>query len=221
MPIPDEVELQTPQTKEWPLIPADVYQAEITDIEYKTEPNRYKQEATDPDTKPIMKLEFTIIEEGPHYGRKLWQRMAPIKPLPPKQNGKASWVWRIASALAGHALTHDEGEKYTTSDINGFIHRQIRMTVTESEPKANGKQYNNIDGFLAAKQLLAIFDPKKVQPTQPVAAVSQQEPQTGYEKAKAVANSLPGASVPPESEIEPTAPVSESDSTINVEDIPF
>jgi hypothetical protein len=68
MPIPDGVELQEPQTKEWPLIPADVYQVEITDIEYKEVDNKWKQKTTDPDKKQVMVFEFTIIDEGPHYG---------------------------------------------------------------------------------------------------------------------------------------------------------
>jgi hypothetical protein len=60
--LPPEMELQEPQSKEWPLIPADVYQTEITNIEYKEIDNRWKKEPTDPDKKQIMNFEFTIIE---------------------------------------------------------------------------------------------------------------------------------------------------------------
>ena len=59
---------------------------------------------------------------------------------------------KISSTLSSSAVRYyAEGEQYTTSDINGFIHRQIRMTVSQSEPKENGKVYNNIDSFLHAK----------------------------------------------------------------------
>ena len=97
------MELQEPKAKEWQLIPADVYQTEITNIEYKEIDNRWKKDPSDPDKKQIMNFEFTIIEEGPHYGRKMWKQMAPIKPYPPQQSGKESWVYRLASAMAGHA----------------------------------------------------------------------------------------------------------------------
>jgi hypothetical protein len=221
MPLPEDLELQTPQQKDWPILPADVYQTEITDIEYKEIDNRWKKEPTDPDKKQVMNFEFTIIEEGEHYGRKLWQMMAPTKPLPPKASGKASWIWRIASALAGHALTYEEGEKYTTSDVNGFIHRQIRMTVTQSEPKADGKQYNNIESFVAVKQQLPPFDPEKVKsdekPNEPEAP---KQPPTGYEKFKSVANNLPGTNSASAGQNEALVGA-EEDGEVDPDSIPF
>ena len=203
MPIQDNVELQEPQTKEWPLIPADVYQVEITDIEYKEVDNKWKQKTTDPDKKQVMVFEFTIIEEGPHYGRKMWKQMAPIKPYPP-DGGKETWVYKLASALAGHAITRGEADKFTTSDVNGFIHRQVRMTLSESAPKENGKRYNNIDSFLSVKSDLPLFDEKKV----PNASAP-----SGYEKAKEVASNLPAAN--------PPSALENSSSDMGVAGIPF
>jgi hypothetical protein len=217
MPLPDNMELQEPQSKEWPLIPADVYQAEITDIEYKTEPNRYKKFPTDPDEKQVMNFEFTIIEEGLHYGRKLWQKMAPIKPYPPKQNGKQTWIYRIASAMAGHAITNAEADKFTSSDINGFIHRQVRVTVSESAPKENGKRYNNIESFLSVKQQLPPFDEKKV-PQANKPEPSEQN-QSGCGKFKDAGKSLSEENQPTTEQIEASA--SDISPEINVEDIPF
>lgn len=212
MPIPDGVELQAPQRKEWPLIPADVYQAEITDIEYKSEPNRYKKFAHDPDEKQYMNFEFTIIEEGPLYGRRVWQKMSMIKPYPPTQNGKASWIYRLCTAMAGHPITKGEADKFTSSDINDYIHRQVRVNIIQSAPDNNGKVWNNIDGFMTVKQQLPPFDENKVpkenqadevgqlsnQPSTPQNnpqhyQTAPQQPQTGYEKAQARAASLPGS----------------------------
>ena len=207
------MELQSPQTKEWPLIPEDVYQTEITNIEYKVEPNRFKQKDTDPDEVQRMNFEFTIIEEGSYYGRKVWQKMAPIKPYPPQGKGKSTWVYRLASAMEGHSITKDEADRYGTSNINGYIHRQVRVTVKHSAPNAQGKQYSNVESFLSIKSELPAFDenkvPKENQPdkTSPEAV----RPLTGYEKAKAVAASIPGAKVK-------AKPIEED---IGVEDIPF
>lgn len=218
MPLPETLELPTPQQKEWELIPEDIYQCEITDIEYKVEKNAFKKKDTDPDEVQKMNFEFTIIEEGHWYGRKLWKKMAVTKPLPPRGNNNKSWIFRIASALTGHPLTYEEGEKYTTSDINGFIHRQIRINVVHEISQSDGKTYANIDGFLAAKQQLPAFDESKVNinagSDQPVS----QQPETGYEKAQAVAATLPGANQPAtEANPEPSTASDE----VNVEDIPF
>lgn len=155
------MELQEPKAKEWSLIPADVYQTEITKIDYKEIDNKWRENESDPLKKQVMEFEFTIIEEGPHYGRKLWKQMAPIKPYPPT-GGKESWVYRIASAIAGHPITREEADKYTATSINDFFHLQIRVTVSVTAPKDNGKQYNNIDGFLTIKAPLPKFDENKV-----------------------------------------------------------
>lgn len=160
--LPDNLELQTPQKKEWPLIPADVYQTEITAIDYRVEPNRYKTLATDPDEKQVMNFEFTIIEEGPHYGRKVWQKMAPIKPYPPQSKGKPTWVYRLATAMEGHPITKDEADRFGSSQINDYFHCQVRVNITESPARDNGKQYNNIEAFLTIKEKLPKFDPDKV-----------------------------------------------------------
>src|SRR5438067_1017241 len=107
-------ELQTPQTKEWPLIPADVYQTEITKIEEK---NKFKQYETDPDEVKRINFEFTIIEEGPHYGRRVWQKMAPVKPYPPTGKGKETWMYRLASAMEGHSIPREEADKFGVANI--------------------------------------------------------------------------------------------------------
>lgn len=215
------MELQEPKTKEWSLIPADVYQTEITNITYKEVDNtRWKKKPTDPDKKQVMEFEFTIIEEGQHYGRKLWKQMAPIKPYPPT-GGKETWVYRLASAMAGHSITRAEADKYGSSDINDYSHRQVRITVSETAPKDNGKRYNNIDSFLPAKTQLRVFDANKVpKENQPEA---KNEP-TGYDKAKEVANSLPGAKRASTEQISPdiaeAAKAMENDD-LSVEGIPF
>jgi hypothetical protein len=225
--LPTDMELQEPQGKEWPLIPADVYQTEITNIEYKEVDNRWKKEPTDPDKKQVMNFEFTIIEEGPNYGRKLWKQMAPIKPYPPTQSGKESWVYRLASAMAGHAITKGEADKYGTSDINDFYHRQVRITVSESAPKDNGKRYNNIDSFLSAKQQLPPFDVNKV-PKENQPEPKPETASTGYDKFKATAQGIGTGNRPAQSQNEPPVAPDIAEAAqqmaaedISVENIPF
>jgi hypothetical protein len=74
--LPTSLVLEEPKAKEWSLIPPDVYQTEITKIDYKEITNKWKTEDTDSDTKRVMEFESTVIEEGQQYGRKLWKQMA-------------------------------------------------------------------------------------------------------------------------------------------------
>jgi hypothetical protein len=72
----------------------------------------------------------------------------------------------------------------------------VRVTVKHSAPNAQGKQYSNVESFLTVKQELPAFDENKVpKENQPSDKTSPEaiKPLTGYEKAKAVAESLPGA----------------------------
>ena len=218
MPLPDNMELDTPQTKEWPLIPANVYQAEITDIEYKSEPNRWKKYATDPDEKRIMKFEFTIINEGPNYGRKVWQKMSMVKPTPPKGSSKGSWIYKLATALAGHPITKELADRYTSSDINGFIHRQVKIFVIQA-PGRDGKVWNNIDAFIPVDQQLPPFDKNRVskenQPTEP------EQPQPAQPAAQAAPAKTSSARAAMQRGMEKHQHQQESADDIEIEDIPF
>jgi len=146
--------MKVPEKKDWPLIPEDVYQVEITDI--AEDVSEFKGEK-----KEVFKFEFTLIEPGPHYGRKLWRRGVRTSPIPYK-SGKNPLTWKVASAVAKHPLTEEEGKAYTIAMMNGLIGKQLRVTVSVSEPKSDGKQHNNIDSFMMAKQVLPPFDEKKV-----------------------------------------------------------
>jgi hypothetical protein len=233
--LPPDLELPTKQTKEWPLIPADIYQTEITNIEYKTEQNRYKEREKDPvkkakmpDEKQVMNVEFTIIEDGEWYGRKLWQKMTPMKPYPPQVKGKESWVYRLASAMEGHPIESSEADYFTAQNINDYIHGQVRVTVKHSAPDANGKVWNNVDSFLSAKKQLPAFDPAKV-PTenQPAEAKGSDNQASGYDKFKARGQSFAPAEKTTEEDEEYVSPdVAElaeqmQSDDVNVDDIPF
>jgi hypothetical protein len=146
--------MKVPEKKDWPLIPEDVYQVEITDI--AEDVSEFKGEK-----KEVFKFEFTLIEDGATYGRKLWKRGVRTSPIPYK-SGKNSLTWKVASAIAKHPLTEEEGKAYTIAMMNAMIGKQLRVTVSVSEPKTDGKQYNNIDSFMMAKKDLAPFDEAKV-----------------------------------------------------------
>jgi hypothetical protein len=177
MPLSPTTEMKVPEKKDWPLIPEDVYQVEITDIAEDV------TEYIKGEKKDVFKFEFTLIEDGPNYGRKLWSRGSRVSPIPYK-SGKNPLTWKVASAVAKHPLTEEEGKAYTIAMLNALIGKQLRVTVSVSAPKADGKQYNNIDSFMMTKAELPAFDEKKVsKDNQPAPAQAKSTPAQVVEQA--------------------------------------
>ncbi len=157
--------MKVPDKKDWPLIPEDVYQVQITDL--TAEQSEYNGEKKD-----VFKFEFTIIEDGPYYGRKLWKKGVRTVPIP-YSSGKNPLTWKVASAVAKHALTEEEGKNYTAVHMNALIGKQVRIGVSISAPKPDGKQFNNVESFFAVKAALPPFDEKKVKKEAPTATPAQ------------------------------------------------
>jgi hypothetical protein len=135
--------------------------------------------------------------------------------------------------MAGHPISKGEADKYMSSDINDFYHRQVRITVSETAPKDNGKRYNNIDSFLSAKQQLPPFDvnkvPKENQPEpKPDTAHTTENAPTGFDKFKEAHDNIgtpkSQAAVNPKPPVAPDIAESAAQMAgedISVEDIPF
>jgi hypothetical protein len=168
MPLAETMELKVREKKEWPLVPEGVYQMEITNL--SAEESEWNGEK-----KEVFKFEFTIIEEGPHYGRRFWKSGKRVSPYPPSGNSKAPLTWKVASAVLKHQLTKEEGKSFTVADMNALIGKQLQGVVVVTPEKENGKKYNNVDSFLAAKQDLAPFDESKVKKEEPASAASPAE----------------------------------------------
>jgi hypothetical protein len=105
MPLPANTETKTPERKDWPLIPEDIYQVEITDL--TAEESEWKGEKRD-----VFKFEFTIIEPGEYYRRKLWKKGSPVSPCP-STNNKAPLTWKVVSAVLKRPLKMDEGKSFS------------------------------------------------------------------------------------------------------------
>ena len=159
MPIPENTELKTPEKKVWPVMPEDMYQVEITDIAAEEDEWEGKK-------KDVFKFEFTIIEPGEYYGRKLWKKGSRVAPCPSSTN-KAPLTWKVVSAVKKHPFTEDEGKSFSAKDMNALIGQQLRIGVTVTAPKEDGKQFNNAESFFMAKSLLPPFDEAKVKKDEP------------------------------------------------------
>jgi hypothetical protein len=214
MPLSPDTAMKVPEKKDWPLIPEDVYQVQITDI--AEDVSEYQGQKRD-----VFKFELTIIEDGASYGRKLWKRGSRVSPIPYK-NGKNPLTWKVASAVAKHPLTEEEGKAYTIAMMNAMIGKQLRVGVTVSEPKPDGKQYNNADSFFMAKQVLPPFDEAKVPKENQPAAAAIPAPAAAPAQPSKLAQTVHSASGGKFGKSADEADPSEVEmGEIDVEDIPY
>lgn len=146
--------------KEYDLIPADMYQAQITDVEGIMD-LPYQGDTEE----PFWKVTLTILSDeefdgplnGPQStrGRRLWPQVS-TKLSPGGEGRNPSNAWRIASAALGHELTREELKKF---DINSLIGKQLRVGVIQ-KTSARGTVYNRAQGFFPAKKDLPAYDPE-------------------------------------------------------------
>jgi hypothetical protein len=222
---PNQTAFKESASKDWALLPEDTYQVEIQDI---------SQDVTEwqGQKKDVLKFKFVVIEQHEFtekgrkcytYGRVLFKRGSIVPPIP-SDNNKDPLTYKVCSAVAGKKLTKEQGEKITIADLNRLIGKQLRIGVSISAPKADGKQFNNVDSFYAAKQQLPAFDLNKVVKDEEPAnapAAAPAAPAATPTPADIVAQASGGKFVPHEAP--PTAAeAGEVDvEDINVDDIPF
>lgn len=58
-------------------------------------------------------------------------------------------MYKLASAVAGHPLTYEEGTQFGLEQVNSMIGRQLRLIVNQTPKNAQGKSYNNITEVLS------------------------------------------------------------------------
>jgi hypothetical protein len=190
MPVSQNLKLTMPEKKEFDALPANLYQVQIEDIT-QTMKRPYKAPQDAEATEEYLTFEFVVLNEGEYRGRKLWKDVRPVPPTPSEGGGfKPSWMWRIVSAVYAKPFTFQEGVNFGPDDVNSLIGRQLRLMVNQN-PKGE-KVYNNITDVLGIE--------KELEPVLADNVPSEiKDETTGYEKAKAVAASLPGAKIKAES----------------------
>jgi hypothetical protein len=149
MPISQTIQLQKIEKKEYPVLPAGVYQAQIADIREKLKTPWGQPESAEKEL--YLTFQFTIIS-GKYKGQNLFKDVRPVAPTPSEGNSfKPSWMWRIVSAVMGHPFSFAEGVDFRSDQVNGLIGRQLRLIVNQTPPK-DGKSYNNITEVLPVEE---------------------------------------------------------------------
>lgn len=140
------VKVFTPEGKEFEVLPEEVYHAEVLDVEFKMQ----KKWQSDEEESTLV-FTFVVIEDGEHYGRRLWQYATPK--LTKFKGG--SNLYKVLTGLYGRQLTDDEcaSPEETCSDdaINDLIGRQVRLGVGQ-KVKENGELKNIINSFFKVKK---------------------------------------------------------------------
>lgn len=140
------------EVKEFEALAPGIYQCELTDIELKDSTN------FDGEAEKQYSFEFTVIEEGDYYGRKLWGN-ASQKFV---GGSKPSNLFKIISGVVGKDFTKDESrtahEWLNPGYFNALIGRQNLLAVSQKEKTSGGKK-NVIDSILPVKEALPAYDP--------------------------------------------------------------
>ncbi len=151
MPLPDEYNIKKTEKTEFDLLPNDVYQVKITNLELlENEPVYASTEVEDK-----LNFEFTITEEGQYKGRKLWMKMRPIMSAGYSQ-GQPSWLYKLFCAVNQVTLRDEEAKAITAKNVNELVNKEVRVTVKQKPSKKDSsKVYNNITDFLPVKSIIA------------------------------------------------------------------
>lgn len=135
-------------------LPNGVYQCSLQEIELRDGTN-----FTTHEPEPQFSFTFIVIEEGEHYGRKLWAN-ASLKLV---GGTKSSNLYKVLSALADKQFTKEEcltSDEWMTSEfLNSFIGKQQLLAVSQ-KPKQTGGMKNVIDSILPVKAQLPAYIPK-------------------------------------------------------------
>lgn len=145
------------KAKEFELLPKDVYQVELQDVEVK---EQTKYQSTE--TQEVLNFTFVVIEDGKYYGRKIWQTCSQVMANGKKQSN----LYKVMAALEGREFTVEEcvDPAFLNDEafMNGQVGKQLRLTIGQKVGEQSGKMKNFIDSFLPVKTLLPKFDKTKV-----------------------------------------------------------
>lgn len=163
-------------------VPSDKYTCQVIDVNAIQAFNKFKNvEET------RLNYMFVILNEKKEddkfktlRGRFLWKRIS-------LSLHEKSWLFKLASGVAGKPLSQDDKEKF---DPESLIGKQVDCMVEQSPPSADGKIWNNIISFTQTKKEMEAFEyepkPKEIEKSSSPAVAPKEESDfiKGLEKDK-------------------------------------
>lgn len=147
----EEFKSEKVESKSFPLLKNDIYQAQLIDINVSKN-KKYKSE----ELEDVLSFEFAILsskdsEGNDARGRLLSKNFVPSYLFISSKNGKND-LYKIIEAFKGRELTQqEEAEGIDGKYYNGLIGHQIRVLLEKAQSKKDAsKFYSNITKFLTA-----------------------------------------------------------------------
>lgn len=144
--IPDSFKPSVPSKKDFELLPDDTYQVVISNIDYKEQQPVY-QSTTEFEDK--LNFEFTIVEEGPYKGRKLWKETNTVMKAGNKGYSPSN-LYKLFCAVNRVKLQDEEAQSVVAKDINAMVGKELRLVV-KIEPNQKGEDKNKVKDMLPLK----------------------------------------------------------------------
>lgn len=149
--------------KDFPVLPADKYQVQISDVNEVEAVSSFTGEK-----ELLLNFEFTILDNKDHEvensdgekviesirGRRLWKRMRPS--LNDGKKGKSSWLYKMLCAVEKKS----EDQEYfaeAAKNPDSLIGQQL-CTMVNVAPGRDGKLWNNVIDFSKADKELTPFE---------------------------------------------------------------
>lgn len=159
MPLPTETVLSDDTKKEYPALKPGTYQVEIVDILDKKKPPYNEPSA--PATEQFMAFSFAVLNPDKDIrNRRLWSKdMRPHKPI------KGNDIYDIVCATLNKELTPEEGMKFSATDLNSLIGKQMVVMVNRHYGKIKtDKQYNDIVNYMPIESELPPLTSEETKP---------------------------------------------------------
>lgn len=142
------------QENKYDLLPKGVYHCQLTDI---------SQKLWEGQEEPSLNFEFSVIEDGEHYGRKIWQSAA----LKLTGGTKKSNLYKVLEGLTDKSYSKEEcntaHEWLKLEYLLTLMGTQKKLIVSHAEKKTGGMKVV-IDAYMPLKdtEILPAFDQAKV-----------------------------------------------------------
>lgn len=169
--INQEIKIEKKETMEYEILPENIYQIELLDINIKSnETYDSKQGKTDKkEYEDILDFQYTLLagkDKGGESlrGRNIWDNFIPTYLYISTKNGKNK-LYRIIESLLGRDITPDEEAEGINSEfLNSLIGRQMRIST--KNVRKGDKVFSKIDSYNRIdEELDALTDEEKEKAT--------------------------------------------------------
>lgn len=191
--ISEDFKVERKEMAEFEVLPENVYQVEILDVnsgERPTYDTRNKPDS-EKEYEKVFKFQYTLLggkdrDGNSLRGRSVWANFVPATLYISSKNGKNE-LYQVIEAVIGRNLTPEEEVRMDGSFINRLIGKQIRIGIKNKPSKKDAnKIFSNIETYYSADdQMAGLTDEERAK-----AAVKNDKSEPRSEKAEAPSENI-------------------------------